>query len=486
MSNLSALSEEMPTPTSLDTFEELGRTATTQDSFVNFEQRMGVGADNALSSSTYGLNPISRQRVLLEWIHRGSWLGGIAVDAVADDMTRAGIDIRGDIDPKDISAIEECAVSLGIWKTLNETIKWSRLYGGAISVLLIDGQDLETPFRIDTISKGQFKGLACLDRWQVMPTLNDLVTEYGPMLGQPKYYEVMGQGPVLQGRKIHYSRCLRFEGITLPYYQRISEMLWGISVLERLYDRMISFDNATMGAAQLVNKAYLRTYKIKGMREIVAAGGDAMIGLTRYVDMMRRFQGIEGITLLDAEDDFQGSTNRGFAGISDTLQQFGQQISGALQIPLVRLFGQSPAGFASGDTDLRNYYDTIRQTQEKDLRTSIMTTYRLLAASEGVTLPKGTRFEFKPLWQLTEEQKAIVAEKTGKIVTELNGFSIIDKATALRELRQSSHATGIFTNITEEMIRKAETEEEIPQLPISEPTGPQKESMVVAPGVQIE
>jgi hypothetical protein len=33
--------------------------ATTTDSFVNFAHKLGIGADNALSSSTYGYNPIT-------------------------------------------------------------------------------------------------------------------------------------------------------------------------------------------------------------------------------------------------------------------------------------------------------------------------------------------------------------------------------------------------------------------------------------------
>jgi hypothetical protein len=28
---------------------------------------------------------------------------------------------------------------------INDTLKWSRLYGGAILVMLIDGQDMSTP-----------------------------------------------------------------------------------------------------------------------------------------------------------------------------------------------------------------------------------------------------------------------------------------------------------------------------------------------------
>jgi phage-related protein (TIGR01555 family) len=428
------------------------------DSFQNFAHNLGIGADNAMSSSSYGFNPITRNRTLLEWIHRGSWLGGIAVDCVADDMTRAGVEIQGAIDPDDIQKIDECAVSLGVWNVINDTVKWSRLYGGAIAVLLIDGQDVSTPLRLNTIKKGQFRGLLSLDRWMVEPSLNDLVTEFGPHLGQPKYYSVTAQAPALSRMKIHHSRCLRLEGIRLPYWQKVMENLWGLSVIERLYDRMIAFDSATTGAAQLVYKAYIRTYKIKDMREVVAAGGDALAGLTKYVDMMRRFQGIEGMTLLDAEDDFDGSSHGAFAGLSDALQQFGQQLSGALQIPLVRLFGQSPAGFSTGETDLRNYYDTIKQQQEKELRVPVTNIYRCIAASEGIELPVGTRVNFNSLWQLGEDEKANISQTVCDTVSKAEESGLIDRATALKELRQSSQVTGVFTNITDEMISDAEGE----------------------------
>src|SRR5207253_777341 len=127
----------------------------TADSFQNFAAALGMDANALFSGGSYGFNPISRIRILLEWIHRGSWLGGVAVDLVADDMTRAGVEIKGELDPEDIEEIQETAVSLGIWNAINETIKWSRLYGGALSVMLIDGQTFRSPFRIKTVGKDQ-------------------------------------------------------------------------------------------------------------------------------------------------------------------------------------------------------------------------------------------------------------------------------------------------------------------------------------------
>lgn len=432
----------------------------TLDSFTNFAHKLGIGADNALSTASYGFNPITRNRVHLEWIHRGSWIGGIAVDVVADDMTRAGIEMKTKMKPEDITAIEESATTLKIWQALNDLIKWSRLYGGAIAVMLIDGHDMATPLRLNTIREGQFRGLCVLDRWMVDPSLSDLITEFGPDLGLPKFYRVTGSAPALHGQTIHHSRCIRLSGIRLPYWQRLVENLWGISVLERLYDRLVAFDSASTGAAQLVYKSYVRTYKIKELRNVIAAGGKAMEGLTNYVDMMRRFQGIEGMTLLDSEDEFEAHGHQAFSGLSDALAQFGQQLAGALQIPLVRLFGQSPAGFSTGDADLRTYYDGINHQQVSDLLVPVTKIYRLLAASKGIEVPEGFQLGFKSLWQLTDEQKATIAGTTTDTVIKAEEAGLVSKQTAMKELQQSSHITGVFSNIKDEDIEAAE--EDIP------------------------
>jgi phage-related protein (TIGR01555 family) len=444
----------------------------TQDSFVNFMQRMGMGADNGMSTSSYGFNPITRNRVMLEWIHRGSWLGGVAVDIVANDMTRAGVDYVTELQPDEQEKIDHCISRHAVWSSINETIKWGRLYGGCLGVLLIDGQDLRTPLRLEAIGPGQFKGLLALDRWMVEPTLEDLVAEYGPHLGLPKYYRVQTNAPALRGQAIHHSRvAFRHEGIRLPYNQRMTENLWGISVLERLYDRMVAFDSASMGAAQLVYKSYLRTLKIKGLREIIAGNEKAMVGVMQQVEMMRRFQSIEGITLLDGDDEFEIQGHQAFSGLSDALTQFGQQLSGALQIPLVRLFGQSPAGFSTGDTDMQMYYDSIKQEQMASCHHGVSITYKAAAASEGIKLPDNFAIGFRSLWDSDDTEKANIAKVTSEAVGGAYDSGLIGRQTALRELRQSSRVSGVFTNITEEQINDADDEVQPPMGEMMLPPG---------------
>ncbi|WP_407323592.1 DUF1073 domain-containing protein [Acinetobacter pittii] len=435
----------------------------TKDSFQNFAARVGLGAGNQHDQSVYGFNFLSRDRLKLEAMYRSSWVVGQVVDVVADDMTRKGVKLNGLSDPKESEKIDQEMDRLQVWGRLNKTIKWSRLYGGAIAVMMIDGQNVSTPLNVNTIGKDQFKGLLVLDRWMVQPTLQDLVTELGPDYGTPRYYDVITDSVGLCNQKVHYSRVIRMDGVELPYNQSITENLWGQSVIERLEDRLTIFDSATLGAGQLVYKAHLRTYKVKGLRSLIAAGGQLYEALVKQVNMIRQWQSNEGLTLMDADDTYEAHQYN-FSGLDNILLQFGQQISGATGIPLVRLFGQSPAGLnATGESDLANYYDNINQQQEGRLRTPLQILYAVLHMSVlGKPLPDSFSFKFASLWQLDDEKKANVAKGVTEAVISAEEGGLIKRSTALKELRQSSEVTGVFSHITDEEIKDADSEDPPP------------------------
>lgn len=447
---------------------ERARGGFTADTFQNFSLNLGLGTNNALSDSTYGFLPITRDRTLLEWIYRGSWIASVAVNAVAEDMTREGIDITSVMEPVAIQELQAGANHFGVWSSIADNVSWGRLYGGSIGVLMIEGQDPRTPLRIETVGKNQFKGIMTFDRWMVEPDLERMVRGPGDDSLVPASYWVVasGSGVSFEGMRVHHSRCFRHEGVRLPYWQRVMENMWGISVLERFYDRLIAFDSATNGAAQLVYKSYLRTFSVENMREIIAGGGEQFANLERYVELMRRYQGIEGFTLIDARDKFEGQASAGtsFSGIAEALVHFGQQISGALQIPLVRLFGQSPAGLNStGESDFRNYYDGIHQKQEKELRHAVNKIYRVMAKSMGIPIPNDFNFIFPPLWQMQETEKASVATQIVTAVQAALEGGLISPQIAMKELKQSSQSTGIFSNISQKDIAEADTEIAPPQ-----------------------
>jgi phage-related protein (TIGR01555 family) len=427
------------------------------DGYLNLMSRTGIGANNMISQYTYGFTMLTHDRMRLESMYRGSWIVGAVIDSVAEDMTRGGVSITGSIDPDKIAKIQTKLTRLGVWRAILESIKWGRLYGGAIAAIVIDGQDPSTPLDISTVSNGQFRGLKVYDRWAL--SASNTVVEFGMDAGLPVHYDVIADISTkkLSGVRWHHSRVIRFVGIQLPVWQAMQTEYWGESVIERMNDRIVAFDAATMGASNLVEKAHLRVLMIKGLRDTFQEGGHAEEILSRTFNTMRQLQSNEGLTVLDGEDSYQPHSYS-FGGLSDIILQFGQQISGATGIPLVRLFGQSPAGLNStGESDLRMYYDHILSQQESRLREGMLLVLRVMYRSLfGQDAPDDFDFDFSPLWQTSEREKADISSVVTDTIIKAYDAGIIDQVTAMKELRQSSEATGIYSNITQESIEEAE------------------------------
>lgn len=437
--------------------ESMSQPVPTRDSYENFVARMGVNESNQSGAGTYRNNWTSRNRLLVEQSYRSSWLVGAGVDAIPDDMTRKGITITSKLDDGRKKQLDNTWDEMGLWEAINDTLKWARLYGGAVGVILIDGQNYSTPLRVEAIAKDSFKGVMVMDRWMLNATTERRVTELGPEFGMPEFYRVVTSATGIPPWRIHHSRLIRFDGIPLPYQQRLTENDWGMSVIERCFDRLLAFDSTTQGVAQLIYKAHLRTYSIKDFRKLLAFGKDnaAYKGLMAHMDMIRQYQSNEGMTLMDADDKFEAHTYS-YAGLSDVLAQFGQQVSGAFGIPLVRLFGQSPAGFSTGDTDLANYYDNVSTQQERKLRRPIRKLFEVLHMSMfSAPLPDDFSFEFNELWQTPDSERADTATKVVAATVQAVDAGLMTEKAGAMHLQETARVTGLGGTISDEDIDNA-------------------------------
>ncbi|MFH4258696.1 anti-CBASS Acb1 family protein, partial [Acinetobacter baumannii] len=93
-------------------------------------------------------------------------------------------------------------------------------------------------------------------------------------------------------------------------------------------------------------------------------------------------------------------------------------------------------------------YDNINQQQEGRMRTPLHKLLEIVSRSKlGKPLPDSFKFDFASLWQIDDEKKAEIAAKVAEAVTKVEEAGIISRQTALKELRQSSESTGIFSHI---------------------------------------
>ena len=162
-----------------------------------------------------------------------------------------------------------------------------------------------------------------------------------------------------------------------------------------------------------------------------------------------------GMQVMDSQDGLE-THQYTFGGLADCYQQFIMDISGAAEIPVTRLFGRSLSGLnATGESDLQNYYDMIAEKQESYLRPILNKVLPPFIISTLGSLPDDFDFEFDPVAEPSDKERADLAKcGTDNVVAAYNA-GLISQRTALKELKQQSERTGVWTNITDEDIERA-------------------------------
>lgn len=434
------------------------RRARALDAFTNVLARLGAGTPNLLEGTEYSLQRISRDFNTLNALYRESWIVRRIIDVIPADMLKNWITITSGLDP-DV----EKRLSLTLRRTqlidkLKRGMQWGRLYGGALGVMLVkhQGYDLSQPLQLDWIMPGDFAGLLIFDRWNGVNPSSELIEDISnPDYGYPKYYTVTdpaGGGSV----KIHHSRVIRFTGNTLPFWEEIAEMQWGASVVESIFDELRKRDNVSWNIAQLTFMANIRVLKMQDLGQLLAAtDNESQAELLRTLEAQNMLLNNMGMQVMDAADGLE-THQYTFGGLADCYQQFIMDISGAAEIPVTRLFGRSPSGLnATGESDLQNYYDMIAEKQESYLRPILNKVLPPFIISTLGSLPDDFDFEFDPVAEPTDKERADLAKcGTDNVVAAYNA-GLISQRTALQELKQQSERTGVWTNITDEDIERA-------------------------------
>ena len=125
-----------------------------------------------------------------------------------------------------------------------------------------------------------------------------------------------------------------------------------------------------------------------------------------------------GLQLLSAGDSLE-SHPFSFAGLSDVYEAFMLDMAGASGIPATRLFGRSPQGMnATGESDLKNYYELIGQMQERHLRPALEKLLPVLAMSSWGFIPEKMEISFPSLMTASPREEAEIREQNARTVIQ--------------------------------------------------------------------
>jgi len=432
------------------------RPVRTGDSFQNIMARLGANMPNMMNGTDYPLTRLTQNYNLLNSLYRNHWIVRKIVDTIPEDMCKNWIKFITQEPPEEMKKLDKVIKNTKTKERILEGLKWGRLYGGAAGVILLNRQEdmLAEPLNYDLILPGDYKGILILDRWSGISPDLELVSDLtSPDFGLPSSYRVTLQtGEALT---VHHSRIIRFTGDALPAWEAWTELQWGASVIESVFDELKKRDNTSYNIANLVFLANLRVYKTN-LVDLLGLGTEQMQrDFYNAMEILNWMMNNSGMSVIGKDDGFE-THQYTFAGINDIYESFMLDVSGACGIPVTRLFGRSPAGFnATGESDLTNYYDAIETKQESQLAPILDKLIPIIALSTWGRIPEDIDYDFNPLRRANPKENADLSKSFGDNVVDVYNAGLISQRTALKELRQQAEVTGMWSNITDEDIEKA-------------------------------
>lgn len=384
------------------------------DGYINVLNKYGTARDNGEAYEFVAEPIVPDTKLTVQYEDNG--LFAKIIDTPAEEAVKHGIDLGLKDDA--LNDFVEKALDALEWEEKAATaIKWARLYGGSIIVMLIDdGRGLEEP--VDWNNIHSIDELRVFERAVVQPDYASIyssdpmraVRNQASKFAMPEYYYVQS----LYGSfTVHESRCLVFRNGILP--ERVTNPVyrfWGppefVRIKRAMKDAMVAHGNGP----KLLDRSVQPIYKMKNLASLLAAEGGDEIVLKRLeiIDLAR---GILNSIAIDSDGEDWDFKSIPFSGVKDVIDTTCNMLSAVTNIPQTILFGRSPAGENStGDSDFENYYNYIERIQKlmlkKNVRTLLDILFKAGRANGEIQEEPDYKLTFNPLWSLSDTEQANV------------------------------------------------------------------------------
>lgn len=386
-----------------------------EDGYVNLLNKYGTKQDNS-EAYKFEREPVIPD-MQLTGLYEGNGLFSKIIDTPAEEALKHGFDLN--LKSDELNAFVEDALDDLEWEERAATaIKWARLYGGALIVMLIDdGRGLEEP--VDWEHIRSIDELRVYERSIVQPDYASLYQQdYGgkgvgnrvSKFGQPEYYYVSS---IYGSFKVHESRCLVFRNGVLPEQtSNATYLFWGMPEYVRIRRALRETVTAHTDSVKLLERSVQAIYSMKGLASLLTTddGENQVLKRLQLVDTSR---GLLNSIAIDSEGEQYDFKTFQFSGVKDVIDATCNMLSALTNIPQTILFGRSPAGMnATGTSDFESYYNFVEKIQrlmlKRNLRTLLDVVFRAGIASGDVAEEPDYKLEFKPLWSLSDTEQATV------------------------------------------------------------------------------
>ena len=353
------------------------------------------------------------------------------IQTVSDDLSRKWIKIDGCDDPQKLEIIENELKKLHIKDLFHKAVTTTGYMGGAFIFIDTGEDDLTLPLAINDLSaelkEGSKVKFVVVDPVNVSPIEYNCIDPLRDDYMQPRMWQVLG-------KRVHASRLLSFIENQPPMLLKPNYNFLGIPQAQILWDYVMHFNQTRASTARLLEKISLLV--VQTDMDAVLSDEHGIELFDAKMEFLERYRNNDSVFVCDKESEGVMNVQTTIAGCTDVVRQSLELIACINRTPAVKLLGISPSGFnATGESDLKNYYDYIASKQEL-YREQIQTIINVIQLCEFGNIDPAITFKFEPLNEENKASQAMTAQTKIGALTQLvdrQAMSAEELRTAVRE-----------------------------------------------------
>lgn len=248
------------------------------------------------------------------------------IDTPADVAAFADYRLTG-IDDHAAKCCRSCLDGLEWQEKAAAALKWARLFGGAVLVVIADdGFGIDEPLSLPDVRT--VESLQLYDRTTVFPILNEE--------NAIESFRIRSRS----GEFIaHSSRCLMFRNGVLPENTNYAEFeLWGMPEHFHIAEELTVTISSHESAAQILTRRAQPVYKVKNLSKLLSTA-DGERELLHRLELLDLSRSIFGTVGLDAGDDLAAVIAGNLAGSIEAVRAAERILCAVTRIPDHILFG---------------------------------------------------------------------------------------------------------------------------------------------------
>lgn len=311
---------------------------------------------------------------------------------------------------------------------------WKRLFGGS-GLITLDRHNPDADFKMDQIQQGDKISFKAADLWELNSNLT-IKDDYVP--GQ---MDRLGDGErnfYYYGKYLSPSRVKMLKGKRAPSHIRAMLRGWGLSEVEDVIRSINQYIKTGDLTFEVMDEFKIDVYKFKGLATSLASkSGQALVQeRITTANMQKNYQ--NGVAL-DAEDEFDHK-HLTFAGLAEIMNENKKNVASDLRIPITILFGQSAAGFNSGEDDIENFNSMIESAIRPEALHLIKYVVKVRCLTKFGVIPDDLKVTLKPLREMSSLDIETMKTQQFTRLSTARGQGDIDSV----EYREAANKQSLF------------------------------------------